>query len=112
MLEDKLNNLETKSKIHFEGQPKLVFGELQKRRDDLRNGIENNSNPVLMVLGGTLRGCYGGGGVIALKKMGLTDAFKTVIGISTGAPTVAYFLANQPEIGTSIYSEECFQNTL
>lgn len=39
--------------------------------------------------------------------MGYTETFKTVVGISTGAPTAAYFLAGQAKIGTTIYSEEC-----
>jgi len=48
-----------------------------------------------------------GGQVIALEEAGLSDAFDIAVGVSTGAPIAAYFLAQQSVLGTSIYYEEC-----
>lgn len=63
--------------------------------------------PLLIILWGTMRGVYGGGQVVALERFGLTHVFDTVVGVSTGTPIAAYFLAGQARIGTSIYCEEC-----
>ena len=65
--------------------------------------------PTLIICGGSMRGVYGGGQVTALSEFGLTHVFDHAIGISTGAPTVAYFLAGQAREGTSIYYTECTQ---
>lgn len=62
---------------------------------------------LLLILGGTMRGAYGGGQVCALEAWGLSEVFDNVVGISTGAPTAAFFLALQAVLGTSIYHEEC-----
>jgi predicted patatin/cPLA2 family phospholipase len=62
--------------------------------------------PLLLVLGGGQRGVYSGGGVIALTKLGLINAFETMIGISTGAPVISYFASGQATLGTSIYFED------
>jgi predicted patatin/cPLA2 family phospholipase len=44
---------------------------------------------------------------MALERFGLSEAFDVVVGVSTGAPTAAYFLSRQTAVGTSIYCEEC-----
>ena len=69
-------------------------------------GEEFESGPVLIVGGGGQRGPFGGGWVMALENLNLRNAFKTVVGVSTGAPTISYFLAGQAAVGTSIYFEE------
>lgn len=61
----------------------------------------------LVICGGTMRGVHGGGVVSAFEERGLTERFAGVVGVSTGAPTAAYFLAGQAALGTSIYYEEC-----
>lgn len=70
----------------------------------LRNG---SYAPWLVICPGTMRGVYGGGQVTALEARNLTNGFAGVVGVSTGAPTAAYFLAGQAALGTSIYYEEC-----
>ena len=50
------------------------------------------------------------GGVTALEKLGFRNGFKTLIGISTGAPVISYFAAGQSALGTSIYYEENISN--
>lgn len=65
--------------------------------------------PLLLILGGVMRGAYGAGAVIALHRAGLGQAFDTVVGASTGAPTGSFFVAGeqQTETRASIYYEEC-----
>ena len=64
--------------------------------------------PLLIVLGGGMRGVSGGGAVTALNLMGLNQVFDMAIGASAGAPIAAYFLAGleQTFLGTSIFYDE------
>jgi len=61
----------------------------------------------LVALPGTMLGTFGGGHVSAFEERGLTKRFAYSVGVSTGAPIVAYFLAGQAALSTSIYYEEC-----
>ena len=91
----------------LEGDVAVFRSLFQKRNllsaDDPRH---RDIRPLLIVMPGTMRGVAGGGQVTALHDAGLVDTFDNVIGISTGAPTVAYFLAGQARIGTSIYYDD------
>lgn len=58
------NYLESIKKIHAEGNPKEVFGQLKRRLENLNNGLEDKTRPVLFILGGVLRGGFGGGGLL------------------------------------------------
>lgn len=86
----------------------VVVDRLKKKRDD-PEGEGKKIKPLLLVLGGGMRGSYGSGQVVALRKLGLTDHFDTVVGISAGACDAAYFLAGDQQVllGASIYYEEC-----
>lgn len=73
------------------------------------NPTDTSIRPLLIALGGGMRGPYGAGSAIAFHRMRLGNVFDAVIGISTGAPICAYFLAGERQTltGTSIYYEEC-----
>lgn len=67
----------------------------------------------LMLGGGAMSGAYGAGVVMALVDAGFGEVFDGVIGVSTGAPTLGYFLAARPSnppgknlYQTTVYSEE------
>lgn len=98
-----------KDSIHYEdGTEKgenlrKVFSEIFEYADKEK---ESGKKPLLLVLGGAQRGVYSGGGVIALEKAGLRNGFATVVGVSTGAPVVSYFITGQSEIGNTIYIED------
>lgn len=64
---------------------------------------------MMIIGGGAMRGAYGAGVVLALHQLGLSQVFDVIIGISTGAPTGAYFLCGPEKgrLGASIYYEEC-----
>ncbi len=66
-----------------------------KRKDNFKLG--------LIIEGGAMRGIVSAGMVLALEKLNLLNTFDAVYGSSAGAINGAYFLANQADIGTTIY---------
>jgi predicted patatin/cPLA2 family phospholipase len=84
-----------------------VFREALEHAYAQKGGHVSKARPALVILAGILRGVYGGGGVRALENAGLRDGFHSGVGVSAGVPTLAYFLAGQAEMGTTIYFEEC-----
>jgi predicted patatin/cPLA2 family phospholipase len=78
------------------------------KRDLLRCGDPAHAEirTALLVAGGGMSGVFSGGVAIALHRLGLVDTFDSLIGISAGAAACAYFLSEQPELGTSLYFEE------
>ena len=81
---------------------------LLRRRDGPVPGMRS----MMIIGGGAMRGVYGAGIMLGLHQLGLTDVFDIVIGISTGAPTGAYYLCDPAKgrLGASIYYEECPRN--
>jgi len=73
-------------------------------------GINNRGHKryktALIINEGMMWGAYSGGVVIGLEKMGMSDVFDYIIGISSGAATGAYFLSHQSRLGSSIYYED------
>lgn len=67
--------------------------------------------PVLLILGGGMRGASGIGAVYALHLLGLQDVFDVVVGISTGAGISACFLSGEEtsRLGAAIYYEDLAQ---
>jgi predicted patatin/cPLA2 family phospholipase len=60
----------------------------------------------IVACGGGIRGAFGAGVMIGLKKLGLSEVFDFNVGVSAGAANLAYLLSGQPELGTTIYYEE------
>lgn len=103
------NSVEKVVQIESESfRPELVVEDMLGMAANRRNGLEPEDGPILIVGGGGQRGPFGGGGVTAVQKIKSLGslAFKSVFGVSTGAPTVSYYLVGQSEEGTSIYSTE------
>lgn len=98
----------------FEGSPN-VFKRLEEKRRLLEAGLPHNHiRPILIILGGGLRGAFSAGAVCALKDAGYIhptnpalDTFDAVIGSSTGAPVAACFLGGNLPVGATVYHEEC-----
>ncbi len=90
--------------ISYEGDLD-VLRRITAHAEAKRSGRDDGERPSLFVLGGMLRGAYGAGSLLALDEAGLRNAFESALGISTGAPSLAYFLAGQPE-RVDIYYEE------
>ena len=87
-----------------------IIERLYRKRDLLLVGNKEHEQirPVLLILGGGMRGASGIGAVYALHLLGLQDVFDVVIGISTGAGISACFLSGK-EIsrrGAAIYYDD------
>jgi len=61
----------------------------------------------LVIEGGAMRAVCSAGGAVALAHLGFTDLFDEVYATSAGAMNASYFLSNQPELGISVYFENC-----
>ncbi len=83
-----------------------VIDNLKRKRDRLPG--HEDIRPLLLILPGGMRGAAGAGAILALHQAGLSDVFETVVGISTGAPTAAYFLSGYTQAlqGASLYYQD------
>ena len=91
----------------LEGDTSVIKAIKEKKRLLDTDAPHEHIRPLLVICGGLMRGVYGGGAVTALSDQGYGEVFDDIIGLSTGAPTAAYFLAGQARLGTSIYYQEC-----
>ncbi len=93
-------------KINAEGDKIFVINDIKNFLVKRNVGKEPENGPLLMVLSGTQRGVYSGGGVTALEELGMTNAFKTAVGVSAGSCGIGYFLAGQAHVGTTFFYED------
>ena len=100
---DKKQSVEYKE---WEKNLQPVIKNLLEKRDNMEN---KEIRPLLLVLGGGMKGPYSAGQALGLNEMGLNQVFDTAVGISAGAGTVSYFTAGleQSRIGTSLFYENC-----
>lgn len=54
-----------------------------------------------------MQGVYGAGAALALNELGYNKVFTTLVGVSSGAPTVAYFAAGNVEEGVEVLKNDC-----
>jgi len=80
--------------MRFEGDPE-VLKNLFRKQALLASGDTDHYRyrPMLIAGSGVMRGAYGVGQGVALSRFGLNHVFDVALGISTGAPIIAYFLA-------------------
>lgn len=90
----------------FEGDTGVIDAIKEKKRLMDAGAPHGHIKPMLFIDGGLMKGVYGAGAVVALEELGYTDVFTDVVGVSSGAPTAAYFVAHQAKRGVTIYSEE------
>ena len=60
----------------------------------------------LVLEGGGMRGAVAAGMVSALEDLGMSDAFDSIYGTSSGAIAGAMFLARQSTMGVDTYCED------
>lgn len=91
----------------FEGS-KDVIAAIQEKKLLQEQGKEHGHiRPMLFIDGGLMKGVYGAGAVVAMEELGFSNVFTSVVGVSSGAPTAAYFLAEQAKEGASIVWDDC-----
>ena len=91
----------------FEGQQSVIEAIKEKKRLMDAGEAHDHIRPLLIQGGGLMRGIYGVGAAIALEELGYTQAFSTMVGISSGAPTIAHFAAGSAKQGARVAIEEC-----
>lgn len=64
----------------------------------------------LILGGGGMRAAFSAGVLMGFEKLGLSDVFDIVVGISVGSPMCAYFLSRQKKFGHSVFFEELSSN--
>lgn len=87
---------------------------LIRKRDLLQQGDPRHTEirPLLLILGGGMRGVSGAGTALGFILAGYGEVFDTVVGISTGAAIGAYFLGGTDvaRLGISMYYNELAKN--
>ncbi len=99
----------------FEGD-RGVIAAIQEKKQLMEAGESHDHiRPVLFIDGGLMKGSYGVGACLALEELGYTRVFDNVVGVSSGAPSAAYFISGDTSAGSSLLWEECcsraFMNT-
>lgn len=91
----------------FEGDTSVIRAIKEKK--SLMEAREPHDHIDLLVItdGGLIKGAYSVGTGLALEELGLNDTFSSIVGISSGAPSVAYFLGGNVSTGASLIYEEC-----
>jgi predicted patatin/cPLA2 family phospholipase len=94
--------------MFFEGNITSLINAMRLKKECLQNGNSDAGPRILFIGGGgVMYGCEAGGTVTAFAESGYGEVFDWVLGLSTSAPGVTYFLSGNPRVGTSIYYEEC-----
>jgi predicted patatin/cPLA2 family phospholipase len=87
---------------------KSVIAAIKEKRQLLEIGKFCSDIKILLVVdGGLMKGAYSTGVGLALEEMGYTDVFDSVVGVSSGAPSAAYFVSKNVSFGNSLIYEEC-----
>lgn len=91
----------------FEGDHSVIQAIIEKKRLQDAGLPHEHIRPLMIQGGGLMQGVYGAGAALALSELGYSKAFTSLVGISSGAPTVAYFAAGNVEDGISVLKEDC-----
>lgn len=91
---------------------KVVIENILHKRHllEIADNFHKEIKTCLIITGGGQAGAFSGGVVLGLEKLGLSDVFDFVIGVSAGAAAGMYLLSHQAELGTSIYYEDNVKN--
>lgn len=91
----------------FEGDKSVIDAIKEKKRLRDAGAPHGHIKPVVFVDGGLMKGSYGVGAGLALEELGHTNSFSSVVGVSSGAPSAAYFVSGEVARGASLVWEEC-----
>jgi predicted patatin/cPLA2 family phospholipase len=90
-------------------QPERVIELIRMRAEARRRGERSADGRklALVIEGGGMRSVCSAAGAAALCQLGLHDIFDEVYATSAGAMNAVYLLTNQPELGMSVYFDDC-----
>ncbi len=91
----------------LEGNESVIEAIKEKKR--LMDVGEDYSHLKILCIcnGGLIKGAYSVGVGLALEELGFTSVFTDFVGVSSGAPSAAYFLGGNVHIGGSLIYDEC-----
>ncbi len=86
-----------------------VFEELAFVKENPEEAERQGKRPLLLVMGGGMKGPYCAGQVVGLHDMGFGNVFKNVVGVSAGSGPAAFFVAGpeQARNATSLFGKDC-----
>lgn len=91
----------------FEGDHSVIKAIIEKKRLMDAGEPHDHIRPLMIQGGGLMQGVYGAGAALALTELGYNDVFTSLVGISSGAPTIAYFAAGNVEDGIEVLKQDC-----
>lgn len=91
----------------FEGEYSVIEAIKEKKRLKDTGQPHDHIKPMVFIDGGLMKGVYGVGAGLAMEELGYNDVFTSIVGVSSGAPSAAYFAAKETYIGASIMWDEC-----
>ena len=87
---------------------KSVIDAIKEKKHLMDAGEEHGHiRPLLIVDGGLMKAAYGVGAGLALEEAGFSKVFTSIVGVSSGAPSAAYFVSEEVYIGGRLIYEEC-----
>jgi len=89
--------------------PLSVISAIKARAEQWRPGhrTPDGRKLGLVIEGGAMRSVYSAGGAVALAHLGFSELFDEVYATSAGVMNASYFLANQPQVGITVYYDSC-----
>ena len=91
----------------LEGDNSVIDALKEKKRLMEAKQEHGHIRPLIFVDGGLMKGAYAIGAGLALEELQYNDAISYVVGVSSGAPSAAYFVAKETRLGASLIWEEC-----
>jgi predicted patatin/cPLA2 family phospholipase len=91
----------------FEGDHSVIEAIKEKKHLIDAGKPHEHIKPMLFYDGGLMKGAYGVGAGLALDELGYKNVFSSVVGVSSGAPSAAYFISGDTSRGSSLVWEEC-----
>lgn len=96
--------------LHLHGvNPYAVISAIKSRHERRCAGDyrEDGRKIALVIEGGAMRAVCSAGGAVALAELGFSDLFDEVYATSAGVMNASYFITNQPQLGISVYFDNC-----
>ena len=91
----------------LEGDESVIAAIKEKKRLMDAGEEHKHIKPLLIVDGGLMKGAYGVGAGLVFEEQDYTKVFSNVVGVSSGAPSGAYFVGGNVSVGSSLIYEEC-----
>lgn len=91
----------------LEGDMSVVRALKEKKRL-MEIGQPHDHLKILLICdGGLIKAAYSVGVGLALEELGYTNVFSDVVGVSSGAPSAAYLLGGNINVGSTLVYDEC-----